>query len=329
MSAPTPPRDPDPLDEAIAAFREMPVPPHPADDARVARVIAGRWPAVELAPPSRRRTLMRIASLSAAAALVAVAVGVTTFLVAPASIALGDVLKAAEQHKLVKYSMVQHVETKDGSSILPAVQVAYADVKAPRYRTDNRGPGLQGALDFESVYVQDGIKGVTMHRITEVVTEKGKNDPESIKLLERFERLGVPRKSVTFTDLEGDLTPATADKSRSILENLRALEKHKEAVAIKAKLQGEDVLKYRIEEGLRTTVLWVNAATKLPVRLEYETTDPKDLHPTTTGTKYILSDFEWDPELKGFKDIDELFSTAPPAGYWVEDLRKEDDKAGH
>src|SRR5262249_43647560 len=147
MIDPTPPDGPHPLDEAIAAFREMPVPPCPADDAWVARLAAGNGPAAGLPSRSRRRLMMRVATLSAAAALAAVCA--TAFLAGPASTALADVVKAAEKHTLVKYTMTQYVDTKDGSSVLPAVDVAYADLRAPRFRTENRGPSLSGAIDFE------------------------------------------------------------------------------------------------------------------------------------------------------------------------------------
>jgi hypothetical protein len=81
-------------------------------------------------------------------------------------------------------------------------------------------------------------------------------------------------------------------------------------------------VKYRIEEEHKTSVLWVDAATELPVKLEHELSDPKILHPTVNCMKFTLTDFEWDPELKGFKNADELFSTTAPKGYKVEDLRK-------
>lgn len=329
MNPPKPPHGPDPLDEAVAAFRAMPVPPCPAGDDWAARMVPGPSPATESPPHSRRSLLVRIVPLSAAAAVL-VAAGFTAFFAGPASVALGDVVKAAERHKLVRYHMAQGGETRDGSSVQPLTQVAHADLRAPRFRTDHRSPGsLQGAIDFESIYVMDGVKGVTMQRLTETVTEKGKTDPEAIKILKDFEHLGVPRKIVTLTDFYGDLTPASADRTRSILENLRDLEAHKDAVATRGKFRGADVLKYRIEEGPRTTTLWVDAATKLPVRMEYESTDPKD---TGGGemikTKYVMSDFEWDPALEGFKDIDELFSTEPAAGYKVEDRRKPKENAG-
>ena len=106
-----------------------------------------------------------------------------------------------------------------------------------------------------------------------------------------------------------------------MLQNIRELEKHKDAVATKGKLNGREVLKYRIEDENKSTILTVDTVTRLPVKLEEEITDPKILHPMVTKMKFVLSDFEWDPDLKD-KTIDELFNTTPPEGYAVEDQRK-------
>ena len=85
-------------------------------------------------------------------------------------------------------------------------------------------------------------------------------------------------------------------------------------------------MKYRVEEKFKTTILWVDAVTKLPVKLEHELTDPKILHPSVTCMKFTLTDFEWDPELKGFMNLDQLFDTTPPKGYKVDDLREKQDE---
>jgi hypothetical protein len=313
--------EPDPLDQAAVAFRQMPVPGRPPDDPLLAKMTAGPSPAAEPDPPSRRSLLMRITSWSLAASVLVVAGGVLLFSGAP-SVALGDVIKAAEKHKLVKYRMTEATETKDGGAVLPNVSVAYADLKAPRFRTELRMPGhLGGAIDFESLMVQDAKKGVMMCVTTETVTPKGKTDPELVEMLKGFAKTGVPRKEVTLR--KSPPAPAPAPPAGTILDNFRQLEKHKDAVATRGKMRGKDVLKYRIEEGNKTTVLWVDAVTKLPVRLEHEIENlTKDVQRMTV----VMSDFEWDPELKGFKSLDELFSTAPPKGYKVTDLTKEDEK---
>jgi hypothetical protein len=318
----------EPLDEAFDLLRRLPVPERPADaDAQVlARIAAGPLPAAPPVSLSRRRILMRVTKWSLAASVLAAVAGILYVGYSPTP-ALADVLKAAEKHKLVKYTMTQADETKDGSSLSPLVQVAYADLKAPRFRTESKALGhLSGALDFECVFVRDAKKDISMRIITEDITEKGKTDPALIKILKDFEKNGVPRKQATITKVHGDFTPATSELNKSILENILELEKHKDAVATKGKLNGNDVLKYRIEEKYKTSVLWVDAKTKLPVKLEHELTDPKILNPTVTSMKFTLTDFEWDPELKRFKNMDELFSTTPPKGYEVEDLRKKEEK---
>jgi hypothetical protein len=322
-------RDPEPLDEAIDVLRTMRVPDRPkhADAELLARLAAGLLPTTSSVSQSRRRILMRVTKWSLAVSVLAIAVGML-FLGSSSTPALADVLKAAEKHKLVKYKLTQGCETKDGTSVIPSVDTAYADLRAPRFRRVGSSPGMhKGGLDFESVFVTDWSKDVTMHMITEVITEKGKTDPEVIAYLKMFERIGVPRKEVTLNTAHGDDTSATSRQYKSMLENLRELETHKDVVTTKSKLNGKDVLKYRIEEDNKTTILTVDAMTKLPVKLEEECTDPKKLHPTISKSLYELSDFEWDPELKGFKNLDEMFSTTPPKeGYKVEDKRKKVDE---
>src|SRR5207248_1533997 len=157
----------------------------------------------------------------------------------------------------------------DGTAVQPQRLEAYADLTGPRFRTVEWSPGMmKGALDFESVFVMDGVKGVLMHRLTETVTEKGRTDPEAIEQLKLIEGNDVPRRVVTLWDYRESPNPAIADAKKSILENFRDLETHKDSVATRGKFRGADVLKYRIEEGPRTTLLIVDAATKLPIRLE-------------------------------------------------------------
>jgi hypothetical protein len=73
------------------------------------------------------------------------------------------------------------------------------------------------------------------------------------------------------------------------------------------------VLKYRLQEADKTTSLWVDPRTKLPLRIECEMlhTTPEIARETWTYT-----DFEWDPRVS---DPAQLFSTEPPPGYAVED----------
>src|SRR5207247_7734576 len=121
-------------------------------------------------------------------------------------------------------------------------------------------------------------------------TKEGKTDPDLIDMLKGFEKIGVPRKTYALSKAHGDMTPATASNTKPILENLRELEQKKGVAATKVKLDGRDTLSYRIEAEDNTTVLWVDAATKLPVRLVHEIEGA----PNVNGRrKYVMSDFEW------------------------------------
>ena len=318
----TPEPQPDPLDEVFAALRRQNVPPLPvgADATVLARLADGPVPAAA-APSNRWRTIMRIASWSLAASVLAVA-GTLVLFGGSASVALADVIKAAEQYKLLKYKTSETADTKEGSSPHAKEGVTYADLKAPRLRQEQRVRGhLSGAIDFEVIDITDTRKNVVLHILAETVTEKGKTDPALIELLKGFEKQGVPRQEATMRRAHSGNEPA--GRRLTVLEHLRDLERHKDAVASKSKLGGKDVLKYRIEEGNKTTTLWVDAATKLPVRMEHEIDNFTD---QTPRLKFVTSDYEWDPPVPGGKTLDAFFSTTPPAGYKVTDLIKNPPK---
>src|SRR5579862_2578434 len=158
---------PDPLDDAFAALRRMNVPDRPPDADVLARLAAGPLPVAQPVSFFRRRTLMRVTMCSAAAAVMVAATALILFN-GSASVALADVIKAAEKHKLVKYNLTQGDEMKDGSALSPLVRVVYADLKTPRRRMEDHAIGsLSGAIDFEGVFVSDGKKNICVHTITE------------------------------------------------------------------------------------------------------------------------------------------------------------------
>jgi hypothetical protein len=239
------------------------------------------------------------------------------FAVGLPDLASADALKHAEKHKLVKYKITESPESTDGSTIVGNVYTAYADLNAPRFRSVLFNHGIfSGAADFESVYVRNNATDRTIHLITETLTEKGKTDPKTIEMLKQWERaIGFPRKEASVGKGSGDFTPATRNPSKSILENFVDLENHKNVIKSKTQLDGKAVVKYHLEEERQTTTLFVEPDTNLPIRVEYETS--KGAKPPIRLVKYVLSDFQWDPSLKGFRSLDQLFSTTPPRGYNV------------
>src|SRR5262245_4979136 len=95
---------PDSLNEAIEAFQRIGVPQRPSDADVLARLGALQGGTARPAPhpPSTRRGhLLRLLVPSAAAALLATGLVGWLLLGGTASIALADVIKAAQKHKLV------------------------------------------------------------------------------------------------------------------------------------------------------------------------------------------------------------------------------------
>src|SRR5262245_42898294 len=131
MTTPTPTG---PLDRALDALRALPVPDaRPADADVLARLASASPPAVPVSP--KRRNWMRITRWSLAAGVL-IAAGAVYFLSGPSSVALADVVKAAEKHKLVRYKVEQTTEDKDnGTGTTESVH--YADLRKPRFRIDN------------------------------------------------------------------------------------------------------------------------------------------------------------------------------------------------
>jgi hypothetical protein len=319
--------DHDRLEEAIEAFQRMTVPDRPLDAEVLARLGDGRGHKTgptSTAIFSKRRYLMRrILVPSAAAAVVLLVAGLGLLLLnnTPA-FALGDVVKAAEKHKLVKYKNAETAEVKPGTGSgnpsETSISTAYADLQAPRFRQQfEKYLSLNGAIEVVMFHVHDVKKGRALHVLSETVTDDGKNDPKTAARLKGFPEGTFPRKDAILDAISVD---PKGKKPQTFLEQLRDLEKHADAKATKDKVNGREALKYYLEDGPRTTQLWVDAKTKLPVRMEIEQLTSEG--PTTKLT-WRLTDFEWDPALpKGINNLDQLFDTTPPKGFKLTDNTK-------
>lgn len=295
------------LDRAVAEFRQMPVPPAPANDTLLAQLTAGTSPAVESLVLLRRRQLMRLMKWSGAAAAVAAVCGVLTLGGRP-SVAMADVIKAAAKHNIVRYSLMETSESGDTKGT--ASTICYADLKSPRTRWD-REPILtfNGAVESSSFQVWDFAKNRHLVVTSETAT-KAANDPNlDDRIKQALQGLNLPRNDAM-------ITTAANDFKKTLLESLHELEQHRDATSAPDKVGRRDAIKYTIEDGNKTTTLWVDTKTKLPLRMEFEIIDAS---PQCQRLHMLFTDFEWDPKLKGFSTSDEFFSTVPPAGFRVTD----------
>jgi hypothetical protein len=225
------------------------------------------------------------------------------------------VVKAAEKHKVVKFKMTLIVDNMGMPRPTDDKTLMYADVKAPRCRREEKSNSF-GVIDVDWLLILDGKKKLGLNVLTEKIADGVKEDDEKLALAKKE---GCPRKDAKLFRLKEEYADDPIKHSRPLLEVFQELEKHKDAVVTKEKLDGKEAVKYYREDGKKTYQLWVDAKTKLPLQYQWENLDPK--------ITWVFSDFEWDPKLPtGFKDLDALFDTTPPKGYKLDDLTKKDNK---
>jgi hypothetical protein len=310
----------DPLDEVISEFRRMPVPAPPDPSDVLSRLTPaldgdGRSPSAVL--PLLWSFLMRptVRYLSATALLL----GALTWLVLgpSGSVALAEVIQATVQHKHVRYQLRETITHKT-NVVTDQTRTVYADLVAPRLRFELRGRTLDDVLEYESVMVQDNQKDRFLKLISHVqVVDEAHADAKQKQVIRLVKERGLAKRQAFLYRLtREDGQPFNLDdliKGRPLLESLRELQDHKGTTSARARLDGREMLNYRLQERDTTTSLWVDPRTKLPVRIE-SVTD----HPTRDVSKVvaIYSGFEWDPNVA---DPERLFSTEPPVGYAVED----------
>src|SRR5262249_14177822 len=277
---------PDLLGDAIAAFQRMDVPDRPREANVFVRINAHRsscvGPGSSRTGLNRRRIIQVL--LSSAAVLLLLTGGLARFSrngAAPPAVA--DVVKSARNHKLVRYKQRQTV-SRDEVTVAQIDRTLYADLATPRLRIESP---LRHADDKPVlIHVQD--------RVRQLATNAD----------EKTARLALTPKDF-----------------KSFCCSLEEFEQKKGVSRAREMLGGLATVRYRFTEDSRTSSLWIDARTRLPVRMEEELATSR---PTTVGTRFVSTDFEWDPALpKGFGDIDELFSTQPPEGYALDDQTSE------
>jgi hypothetical protein len=275
----------DMLGEVVAAFQRMSVPDRPPDAEILARL--GNSDGDKCRPvspsPSKWRPVWAVVLSSAAALLFLCGAGLLVLVLnSAASLAVADVVKTAEKHKFVRYKQ-QTTDTgaRAGARVDSTV---YADLTAGRLRIESHVMGTDGETFVVSVF--DSVRNLQM------------DSRHKTACLRR-----TPKDYKTFCC--------------SLLE----FEHHKGVTRSKDTLGNLAVVKYRFEDDNETSSLWVDATTKLPVRMEQELVRAA---PDGTRTRFVWTDFEWGPDLpKSFRSLDELFSTQPPDGFTLEDRARE------
>ena len=298
------------LDRAVRALRDDGPPAGPPSElvASTVGALSG-----SPAPPNparageRRRRIMRSVRYAAAAAALLVLGALGVFLLnGTPSVALADVVKAAQKHKLVRYKSKETTTDAKGNTGT-AEWTVFADLKVPRFRKEMRHQFMDRddrAKPIEEVTLSVVDLRAERHLMT--------NTHPGGKVL-------PPRKDAWLGRARG------SKNAKPFLEALQELQQKKGVTSGKDTLGRRETVRFRSEEeipqGTLTTTLWIDTKTKLPVRLHSEFTWKEG------GTTLISeTDFQWDPELpRGFRSLDELFSTRPPDGYTLKDDTAKDE----
>ena len=299
--------DGDALEEAIAAFRQMPVPERPGDDEMLARLAGTRRAGRFRMRQEPARWPSRRAILSSAAAAVLCALCGWFLLGQSTTVALADVIQAAQKHRLVRYKQMQIIDEGQRGDVAPD-RTVLADLQAFRVRSETRV--REKGLESDSVVIQDARKNRLLMLSTDTDLATGK----VVTRVGHLEKMPRPndRAWEDFRPL-GELKPY-----QPLLERLRELQNHKATTAAKEFLDGRETVTYRLEDDSHSILVWVDPETKLPVRMENAAT-----YPDGVRYRFAFTNFEWDPEVK---DVEQLFSTEPPEGYTIRDHTREDER---
>jgi hypothetical protein len=310
----------DTLDEIVSEFRRMAIPDPPDRTGILSRMrsprarVAGTAATLFLSVGSflMRPTVRYLSAALLLAALAWLTLGPSS------SVALAEVLKATEQHKLVRFQMREITEQPVGT--LELEETVYADLTAPRLRLEQRQISMNGVVENRCVMIMDDQKDRFLKLVSHslAVDEDRAKDEAQAKMIRMVKGRGLaPRKRAYLYRLkQEDGTPYVFDdllNGRPLLDNLREFQAHSEALSTNADLDGRTVLRYRLRGANATTTLWVDRRARLPVRIEIEKDHP---FPRVARARWVYTDFEWDPNVP---DAGQLFSTEPPPGYLVED----------
>jgi hypothetical protein len=271
----------DPLEEVIEAFQRMSVPDRPGDAEVLGRLGTNRS---NTAGPVANRTSSRrpyLLRLLMSSAAAALLLAGSLGLLILNSTAP---LAVADVVKAAQKHQLVRYQQQQTVFNEENVSTCYADLTAQRLRSESHARQPDGAPLL--VGVQDSVRQLATNS------------------RQRTAWLGPTPKGF-----------------KSFCCSLEEFEQKKGVRQVKEMLGDLVTVKYYFEDGDQTSSLWVDARTKLPVRMEEEVTGPGE---NVLRNRSLWTDFEWDPQLpKGFRTLDELFSTRPPEGYTLDDHTRE------
>jgi len=206
-------------------------------------------------------------------------------------------------HPVIRYGMVALVVlavlligfgTRSEKLLLADVADAVAKHKTVRVETD-----------IEPLAPEKRTRGRTIYLTLDYMHARIENPDGTLRILDQakgiFLNLDPKEKAALIFKFPGK--PSTI----RFFEILDELEKDKRTTSSMEKLDGSDVVVYRLTKEEMNRTIWVDRKTKLPVRVEIE-------HLKGPRQKELMTQFGWDPPIA---NPAQFFSVEPPAGYTV------------
>jgi len=319
----------DPLEDVVTAFRGMPIPDRPPDEVVLVRLeraqeVSKTKTLVFVSTRPIWRFLMLPTIRYATAVAIAFILAGWLVLSPSRTLALAEVIKAAEQHKLVRFQSRQTVDDRQTDRAAAGMRTVYVDLVAPRVREEERHKTFNEILDFRYVavydYRLDRFLALVSHE--QVLSKEQAKDEFTKQLVGMAEERGLAKKKATLSHIARTRTDnippmSLFGKGQGFLDSLRELQANTRTLATRETLDGREVDKFHLKVEDTTASLWVDPRTKLPVRMEIEMINPTQ---RISRNEWVYTGFEWDPQVP---DVESLFSTEPPRGYFLEDHRNQ------
>ena len=319
-------RHDDPLDDVVAAFQRMPVPETPGPELLFRRPTAPSATG-ETAGNTPSRILWRFlmrpkVRYGSAVAIIVVALGWLA-LGQSRSFAFAEVVRAAEQHKVVRYKFHWIGGHKVGEPS-ESKGTVFVDLLLPRTRFESDPEPYGNGASLFQVTVHDRRTGATLNETNVSRRVAGNDGQERIEVqplfMTHFQPGGADDShSASIRPIWGDILPVSGISAKTpFLDALRAIESRKETISTKDQLDGRVVVKFSAKEGSSSYTVWVDPETKLPVRIENAFPDSSQ---DGAISRLVCTDFVWDPKVA---DIEAFFRAEPPQ----RDPGKKDAKPG-
>ena len=327
------------LDDAIAAFRRLAVPPRPD-----LTPPAGTAPAGPYRKHSHGRLLMKLSLGGLAAALV---LGLALFAATP-RVTMAQAVKEVKKHKAVKYTRLLIYHPDKPNLLSDTRDYVYEDLTKRREcfvqcfgvdKTSSKLLVFNG--ETRSVLYADPCPAEYVRALSASVDKANHDKVAVVTGLARAKLpayLGKPGAmdgvaKIVFAanapqgDDDADIARmAELEFARPpLLKRLSLLAESKGSITTRVELDGKPAIKivgrhddlaFQKElgaelkgwKGKRPFTVWLDPDTRLPLRVEQPS-------PFGGGYLHVAKDFEWDPELPAGMTADKLFSTEPPKGY--------------